>query len=65
MCVSLCSLTVRLLSTSQGSILDDEVLVNTLQTSKKTSEDVAEKLKVAEETEVKIDGAREVMHKII
>ncbi len=50
----------RLLNTSQGSILDDEVLVNTLQSSKKTSEDVTEQLKVAEETEVKIDAAREV-----
>ncbi len=48
------------MSTSQGSILDDEVLVNTLQSSKKTSEDVTEQLKVAEETEIKIDAAREV-----
>lgn len=50
----------RLLSTSQGSILDDEALVNALQSSKKTSEEVTEQLKVAEVTEVKIDGAREV-----
>lgn len=51
---------LHLLSTSQGSILDDEVLVNALQSSKRTSEEVTEQLKVAEQTEVKIDGAREV-----
>ena len=50
----------RLLSTAQGSLLDDEVLVNTLQSSKKTSEDVSEQLVVAEQTEAKIDAAREV-----
>ena len=49
----------RLLSTAQGSLLDDEVLVNTLQSSKKTSEDVSEQLVVAEQTEAKIDSARE------
>lgn len=51
---------LHLLSTSQGSILDDEALVNALQNSKRTSEEVTEQLKVAEQTEVKIDGAREV-----
>lgn len=51
---------LHLLSTSQGSILDDEALVNALQSSKRTSEEVTEQLKVAEQTEVKIDGAREV-----
>ena len=50
----------RLLSTAQGSLLDDEALVNTLQSSKKTSEEVAEQLVVAEQTEAKIDAAREV-----
>ena len=50
----------RLLSTSEGSILDDEALVNALQSSKKTSEEVKEQLEVAEQTEVKIDSAREV-----
>lgn len=50
----------RLLSTAQGSLLDDEVLVNTLQSSKKTSEEVSEQLVVAEQTEAKIDSAREV-----
>lgn len=51
---------LHLLSTSQGSILDDEALVNALQSSKRTSEEVTEQLEVAEQTEVKIDGAREV-----
>lgn len=50
----------RLLSMSQGSILEDEALVNTLQASKKTSEEVKEQLEVSEQTEVKIDSAREV-----
>ncbi len=48
------------MSTSQGSILDDEALVNTLQSSKKTSEEVKEQLVIAEQTEIKIDSAREV-----
>lgn len=45
---------------SQGSILDDEALVNTLHSSKKTSEEVKEQLEVFEQTEAKIDSAREV-----
>ena len=56
-----CLLTAcRLLSTAQGSLLDDEALVNALQSSKKTSEEVGEQLQVAEQTEAKIDAAREV-----
>ena len=51
---------LHLLSTSQGSILDDEALVTALQSSKRTAEEVTEQLEVAEQTEVKIDGAREV-----
>ena len=50
----------RLLSTAQGSLLDDEVLVTTLQKSKTTSEEVTQQLAVSEETEVEIDAAREV-----
>jgi dynein heavy chain len=50
---------LRLLATVEGSLLDDENLVNTLQVSKTTSEEVTESLKIAEETEVKIDKARE------
>eukprot|EP00605_Chrysophyceae_sp_TOSAG23-4_P000236 GSChrysophyteH1.ASY1.ANO1.273.1 assembled CDS len=49
---------LRLLSETQGSLLDDADLVNTLQASKVTSEEVTEQLKVAEETEKKIDAAR-------
>ena len=49
----------RLLNEAQGSLLDDETLVNTLQTSKVTSTQVAEQLQVAEQTELKIDKARE------
>lgn len=57
--VDLENLILRLLSESTGSLLDDEALVKTLQQSKVTSEEVTEQLKVAEETEVKIDAARE------
>lgn len=39
--------------------MDDETLVNTLQTSKATSAQVSEQLEVAEQTEQKIDKARE------
>ena len=34
--------------------------MNALQSSKKTSEEVKEQLEVAEQTEIKIDSAREV-----
>ncbi|TGZ66460.1 hypothetical protein CRM22_005313 [Opisthorchis felineus] len=50
---------LRLLNEAQGSLLDDEQLVNTLQTSKVTSTEVTEQLQVAEKTEVQIDAARE------
>lgn len=50
---------LRLLSSVKGSLLDDESLVLTLQSSKSTAEDVKESLKVAEETEIKIDAARQ------
>src|SRR3546814_5574756 len=42
---------LRLLTKSKGSLLDDLELINTLQASKVTSEDVSEQLRVAEETE--------------
>lgn len=57
---STCSCPVRLLNTAQGSLLDDEVLVNTLQSSKTTSEEVTEQLETSVQTEAKIDAAREV-----
>lgn len=50
---------LRLLSTAQGSLLDDEQLVNTLHTSKITSSEVSEQLQTSEQTEIKIDTARE------
>ncbi|XP_071951094.1 dynein axonemal heavy chain 2-like isoform X2 [Antedon mediterranea] len=50
---------LRLLNEATGSLLDDEQLVNTLQSSKKTSEEVSEQLQVSEQTEAKIDAARE------
>nr|XP_039250408.1 dynein heavy chain 2, axonemal-like [Styela clava] len=50
---------LRLLNEAQGSLLDDEQLVNTLHSSKITSADVTEQLVVSEQTEIKIDAARE------
>ncbi|KAF0304890.1 Dynein heavy chain 2, axonemal [Amphibalanus amphitrite] len=49
---------LRLLKT-EGSLLEDEALVVTLQSCKTTSADVTEQLETAEETEIKIDAARE------
>eukprot|EP00794_Sanderia_malayensis_P010712 gene10712-11859_t len=50
---------LRLLTTAQGSLLDDEQLVNTLHTSKITSSEVSTQLQDSEQTEIKIDAARE------
>jgi dynein heavy chain len=50
---------LRLLAETKGSLLDDDNLVGTLQQSKITSEEVTEQLVVAEDTEIKIDLARE------
>ncbi|KAI9356982.1 dynein heavy chain and region D6 of dynein motor-domain-containing protein [Zopfochytrium polystomum] len=50
---------LHLLSTAQGSLLDDEKLVNALQSSKSTSEDVTNQLVISEQTEKRIDAARE------
>ena len=49
---------LRLLSEATGSLLDDEGLVNALQQSKVTSEEVTQQLIIAEDTEKKIDLAR-------
>lgn len=54
--LSLCSL----LNEATGSLLDDVQLVNTLQTSKVTATEVSEQLQTSEQTEIKIDTAREV-----
>ncbi|XP_063305793.1 dynein axonemal heavy chain 2 [Pelobates fuscus] len=50
---------LRLLNEATGSLLDDVQLVNTLQTSKVTASEVSEQLESSEETEEKIDTARE------
>ncbi|KAJ3195453.1 Dynein heavy chain 2, axonemal [Irineochytrium annulatum] len=50
---------LQLLSTAQGSLLDDEKLVNTLQSSKSIAEDVTQQLVISEQTEKRIDAARE------
>ncbi len=48
-----------LLSSATGSLLDDDNLVRTLQSSKVTSEEVKAQIRVAEQTEKSIDAARE------
>uniref|UniRef100_A0A672FP66 Dynein axonemal heavy chain 2 n=1 Tax=Salarias fasciatus TaxID=181472 RepID=A0A672FP66_SALFA len=50
---------LRLLNEATGSLLDDAQLVNTLQTSKVTSSEVSEQVESSEQTELKIDSARE------
>ncbi|XP_039763737.1 dynein heavy chain 5, axonemal [Pararge aegeria] len=47
------------LTSSEGSLVDDEALIHVLQVTKSTAEEVNEKLKVAEVTEKKIIKARE------
>ncbi|GAA49452.1 dynein heavy chain 5 axonemal [Clonorchis sinensis] len=47
------------LTTTEGSLVEDESLIEMLQITKATSEEVQEKLNVAAETEVKINAARE------
>lgn len=47
------------LTSSVGSLVDDEALIEVLQITKSTAEEVNEKLKVAEVTEKKIIKARE------
>merc|ERR1711871_776883 len=50
---------LKLLSESTGNILDDHVLIETLATSKTTSNDINVKVKEAEKTEREIDETRE------
>ncbi|KAH6590256.1 hypothetical protein BASA50_009516 [Batrachochytrium salamandrivorans] len=50
---------LHLLSTAQGSLLDDETLVYTLQSSKSIADQVNQQLVVSEQTEKRIDAARE------
>uniref|UniRef100_A0A3P8VN13 Dynein axonemal heavy chain 2 n=1 Tax=Cynoglossus semilaevis TaxID=244447 RepID=A0A3P8VN13_CYNSE len=55
---------LRLLNEATGSLLDDVQLVNTLQTSKVTSTEVSEQLESSEQTEIKIDSAREQAYRL-
>ncbi|KAF4654403.1 hypothetical protein FOL47_009992, partial [Perkinsus chesapeaki] len=48
---------LRLLSESQGNILDDEVLISTLQQSKVTAKEIEERVADAEVTKVEIEAA--------
>ena len=50
---------LKLLFTSKGNILDNEVLINTLDDSKMTSDVIQQRLHEAEETEMNISKARE------
>nr|XP_019958870.1 PREDICTED: dynein heavy chain 2, axonemal [Paralichthys olivaceus] len=50
---------LRLLNEATGSLLDDVQLVDTLQMSKVTATEVSEQLESSEQTEIKIDSARE------
>lgn len=50
----------RLLNESQGSLLDDEIIVQTLKTSKISSNEAEEKLVSSEKAQVVIDIARNV-----
>eukprot|EP01084_Bolivina_argentea_P249861 418441_1 len=50
---------LNMLSEAKGSLLDDTQLIDTLQQSKITSQNVLESLKISVETEKNIDAARE------
>lgn len=47
------------LTSTEGSLVDDENLIDVLKTTKDTSIDVNQKLQIAADTEIKINAARE------
>jgi len=49
---------LALLAASEGNILDDEVLINTLSDSKVTANQIQEQVKIAERTQAKIQETR-------
>lgn len=53
---------LRVLSSSSGNILEDEQAVNVLQSSKVLADDISTKQKISDETEQKIDQARQGAH---
>ena len=50
----------NMMSVVQGDILEDIELIENLEETKRTATDIAEKVKLAKETEVSISKAREV-----
>ena len=52
---------LKVLSASQGNILEDETAIQILSSSKVLSEEIAEKQRISAETEAEIDRTRYVM----